>query len=62
MSIDALIDAVIGREGVYGDHPADRGGATRWGITEAVARAHGYRGDMRAFLHDEAAHIYGRVY
>jgi Glycosyl hydrolase 108 len=46
--IDQLIDDVIGREGGYSNHPADRGGATRWGVTEAVARAHGYRGDMRS--------------
>ena len=44
-----LIDAVIDREGGYVDHPADRGGATRWGITEAIARADGYGGDMRRF-------------
>ena len=62
MPIDALIDAVIGREGDFSDRPADRGGATRWGITEAVARAHGYRGDMRAFPRDEAARIYARIY
>ncbi len=62
MTIDQLIDDVIGREGGYGDHPADRGGATRWGITEAVARAYGYRGAMRAFPRDEAVSIYRRVY
>jgi lysozyme family protein len=33
----------IGRV-AFVDHPSDRGGATRFGITEAVARAHGYRG------------------
>ena len=62
MDIDDLIDAVIGREGAYANHPADRGGATRWGVTEAVARAHGYRGDMRAFPRSEAAAIYLRAY
>jgi lysozyme family protein len=62
MDIDELIDAVIAREGGYSDHPADRGGATRWGITEVVARAHGYGGDMRAFPREEAAAIYARVY
>ena len=41
--VDALIDAVIDREGRYVNHPADRGGPTCWGITEAVARAEGYR-------------------
>jgi lysozyme family protein len=41
-----LIDALIDREGGYVNHPADRGGPTRYGITEAVARAHGYAGAM----------------
>lgn len=62
MTIDHLIDDVIAREGGYSDHPADRGGATRWGITEAVARAHGFAGDMRVFPRDEAAAIYRRLY
>ena len=45
--IDRLIEEVIEREGGYVDHPADRGGPTRWGITEAVARRQGYMDDMR---------------
>jgi lysozyme family protein len=61
-AIESLIDDVIGREGGYSNHPADRGGATRWGITEAVARAHGYRGDMRSFPREEAVAIYRRLY
>lgn len=60
--IDDLIDAVIDREGDYTNHPADRGGATRWGITEAVARANGYAGDMRYFAREAAAAIYRRIY
>jgi lysozyme family protein len=62
MTVDRLINDVIGREGGYSNHPADTGGATRWGVTEAVARAHGYRGDMRSFPRDEAVRIYTRVY
>ncbi|HEX8442863.1 MAG TPA: glycosyl hydrolase 108 family protein [Allosphingosinicella sp.] len=62
MNVDDLIDEVIGREGGYSNHPADRGGATRWGVTERVARAHGYRGDMRSFPRDEAVAIYRRIY
>lgn len=57
-----LIDAVIDREGGYVDHPADPGGATRWGITQATARADGYTGDMRALSRARAATIYRRVY
>jgi lysozyme family protein len=62
MDADTLIDGVIGREGGYSNHAADRGGATRWGITEAVARAHGYRGEMRAFPRAEAVSLYKRIY
>ena len=59
---DALIDAVIDREGRYVNHPADRGGPTCWGITEAVARAQGYVGDMRELSRGEATTIYRRLY
>lgn len=62
MNIEALIDEVIEREGGYSNHPADRGGPTRWGITQKVARAHGYRGDMRGLPRDEAAAMYRRIY
>ena len=62
MDVDELIDALIEREGGYANHPADRGGPTKYGITEAVARAHGYSGAMRDLPRDEAAAIYKRLY
>lgn len=62
MDIDDLIDDVIAREGGYSDHPADRGGATIWGITEATARANGYDGNMRYLPRAQAAAIYRRLY
>ncbi len=62
MNVDTLIDEVIGREGGYSNHPADKGGATRWGVTEAVARAHGYGGDMRRYPREEAVAVYRRIY
>ena len=62
MNIDDLINAVIAREGGFGDHPADRGGETRWGITEAVARADGWSGPMRDLPRDRAVAIYRRLY
>jgi lysozyme family protein len=62
LSVDQLIDAVLEREGGYVDHPADRGGPTRYGITDAVARAHGYAGAMRQLPRNEAALIYRRIY
>ncbi|GAB5387094.1 MAG: putative peptidoglycan-binding domain-containing protein [Alphaproteobacteria bacterium] len=64
MAIDltAVLDNLIAREGGYVDHPADRGGPTRYGITEEVARKHGYVGDMRHFPRSEAILIYEREY
>lgn len=62
MNVDDLIDEVIGREGGYVNHPADRGGATRWGVTEAVARAQGWRGEMRSLPREQAVEIYRRLY
>lgn len=57
-NVDAMLERVIGKEGGYSNHPADRGGPTRWGITEEVARAYGYTGDMKALPREEAFRIY----
>jgi len=62
VDIDMLIEELIDREGGYSDHPADRGGPTRYGITQAVARRNGYAGDMRGFPRVRAAAIYAREY
>ncbi|WP_309661921.1 glycosyl hydrolase 108 family protein [Sphingomonas sp.] len=61
-AIDRLIEELIEREGGYVNHPDDKGGPTRFGITEAVARAHGYSGAMALLPRDEAAAIYKRLY
>ncbi|HEE0576381.1 TPA: hypothetical protein R6358_002680, partial [Klebsiella pneumoniae] len=47
MTADQIIEGIFGKEGGYVDHPSDKGGSTRWGITQTTARAHGYIGDMR---------------
>ena len=62
IDVNAMIARLIAHEGGYVDNPADRGGPTRFGITETVARAQGYRGDMRALPEMEAADIYKRLY
>ena len=62
IDVDAMIDALVDREGGFVDHPADKGGPTCFGITEAVARAHGYAGPMRQLPRADAAAIYRRVY
>jgi lysozyme family protein len=61
-TIDELIDELIEREGGYVNHPSDEGGPTRFGITEAVARANGYGGTMRTLPRADAAAIYRRLF
>ena len=56
-SFDDAFAALLGNEGGYVDNPADPGGATRWGITERVARANGYTGDMQNFPVEQAQQI-----
>lgn len=62
MNFDAAFHKLLGSEGGYVDHPSDPGGATTWGVTQAVARANGYTGHMRDFPVDMAKAIYWRQY
>lgn len=59
---DTRIQGIIAKEGNYSNDPKDRGGATKWGITEATARAFGYTGDMRVMARDHAITIYRARY
>lgn len=61
-AFDAAIADLLGVEGDFSDDPADSGGATRYGITEAVARRHGYTGSMRALPAETAKAIYRADY
>jgi lysozyme family protein len=61
--ITALIaDLIRTREGGFSNAAADRGGSTRWGITEAVARSHGYSGAMADLPIGVASTIYLQDY
>lgn len=62
MDFDTAFERLLGHEGGYVDHPKDPGGATRYGVTEHVARAHGYTGAMREFPIDLAKRIYRTTY
>ncbi len=55
---DQALNKVLGHEGGFSNDPADSGGATRYGITEVLARRHGYAGPMAAFPLDKAREIY----
>lgn len=61
-SFDRAFDRLMGNEGGYVDDPKDSGGATRWGITERVARANGYTGSMEDLLQTTAKRIARKVY
>lgn len=52
----------LGKEGGYSNNGDDPGGVTCWGITEAVARHHGYKGDMADLDADRAKAIAKRAY
>lgn len=55
---ERALAVVLDLEGGYADDPADAGGRTNLGITEALARARGYQGDMKDMTRDEARAIY----
>lgn len=66
MSIDALIDRLLEREGGYVDHVADHGGPTNFGITQATLSE--WRGkpvtafQVKTMQKDEARQIYKARY
>ncbi len=62
MNFDAAFDVLLKHEGDFSAHKSDPGGKTRYGITEAVARRVGYRGDMRELPLDLAKRIYREDY
>jgi len=55
---ESIIAQLIGIEGAYGDDPADAGGPTKYGVTEAAARAFGYKGKMEDLPYGTAVDIY----
>lgn len=62
MNFDQSFEKLIGHEGGFVDHKSDPGGATNYGVTQAVARANGYMGDMRDFTLAASKAIYRRQY
>lgn len=62
MKLKEALDALVDREGGYADHPDDPGKRTMWGVTETVARAYGYKGEMRDMPRPTAVAIYLDLY
>jgi lysozyme family protein len=52
------IKEVLGIEGGYVNDKDDPGKATNWGISEAVARRNGFKGDMKDLSKEQAIEIY----
>lgn len=59
---EQCFEKVVGIEGGFSDHPSDRGGQTKYGITEKTARANGYVGDMKDMPIEQARAIYKMQY
>lgn len=62
MNFNTAFERLIGHEGGYVNHANDPGGETNFGITIAVARDAGYKGDMRDLTRDQAKAIYRTAY
>lgn len=62
MTKNEIIDSIIAVEGGYVNNPNDSGGATNFGITEAVARKYGYAGHMSEMPRGVAVEIYEGEY
>lgn len=62
LSFGKIVQTTLDLEGDYSDNPNDSGGKTRYGITEQVARAHGYTGEMQALPLAIAISIYRSDY
>ena len=62
MTFDEAFTKLLGHEGGYSNHPSDPGKETMWGVTERVARAHGYMGPMRELPVTLAKEIYRKSY
>lgn len=60
--VKETVDHTIDVEGGYSNNPHDIGGATKYGITERVARNYGYRGDMKDLSMSLAREIYVDLY
>jgi lysozyme family protein len=64
MNFDQSFDLLISHEGGFVHRPFsdDPGGATKYGITEKVARANGYNGQMQDLTLDFAKSVYRKQY
>lgn len=66
MTLDQMLTSIIKREGGFVDHPADKGGVTNHGVTQATLAE--WRGtlvtasDVKALTENEARSIFAKRY
>ena len=59
---EKIFDYLLKVEGGYSNDKHDKGGKTKYGITEEDAREFGYKGDMQDLTKDFAKNIYLKKY
>lgn len=59
---EKIIEGILKREGGYANNHLDKGGKTMYGITEAVARGYGYKGEIKDLPLSTAKEIYKKQY
>ena len=62
MNFEQAFQQVVLTEGGYSNDPVDKGGETKYGITKAVALAHGYKGEMKDLPLEKAKEVYRQSY
>ena len=61
-NFEKAVNQIIKIEGGYVNNPKDKGGATKYGITEKVARQNGYIYDIKNLTQIKAKEIYKKEY
>jgi lysozyme family protein len=65
-TVQEMIDGILRREGGYVDHPADRGGPTKFGITQKTLSAYigrsALESEVKSLSEEVAREIYERNY
>ena len=64
MDFNTAFDLLLTHEGGFSNRSLsdDPGGVTKYGVTENVARSHGYSGEMRELTIDFAKQVYRKDY
>lgn len=62
LSIDSMLNDILRREGGYVDHPNDRGGPTKYGITQATLSSYVGRAVLRSDVQNLSEEVAREIY